>query len=74
MAITKIKMKIWTERSSMELTGSGRDNGQEALDQLLIATGDKAAREKALTQLQECHQRVCKWEDELLASKQEGGA
>ena len=67
MAITKIKMKIWTERGSTELSGGGKDNGQDALDQLLIATGDRAARVKALEQLQACHQRVCEWEDRAAA-------
>lgn len=64
MAIKKIKMTIWTDRMKSEITGGGTDNGQDALDQLLIATGSREARVKALAALAEFHDRVCKWEDE----------
>lgn len=64
MPIKKVKMTIWTDRMKSELTGGGTDNGQDALDQLLIATGSRQARVQALAALAECHERVCKWEDE----------
>lgn len=67
MAIKKIKMTIWTDATKLEITGGAGDNGKCALDQLLIATGSREAREKALADLAETHERVCKWENERKA-------
>lgn len=55
-----VKMKIKSERITSELTGTLPD----AIDHLLVSSGDRASREKILAQLQATHQRVCEWEDE----------